>query len=101
MELDGKKQWKCENGHVLGVVQREKVSQGERRVWITRLLLFRHAIDLQSGQMAEGDVAARVEGTVFDVRCDVAGCGAVRSWYIGEEMMEMLVEKMMARKQDE
>lgn len=100
MELDGQKRWKCENGHVLGVVQREKVSVGNSRRWITRLLLFRHAIDLQSGQMAEVDVAAHVEGTVFDVRCDVAGCGAVRSWYIGEEMMEMLVEKMKVRKSE-
>jgi hypothetical protein len=89
--LDGMKQWKCKNGHVLGVIQRVKTGNGH----VTRLMLFRDAIDLKAnGQAKEIDVIANIEGTTLDVRCSVARCGEVRSWFMGEDAMERLVEQM-------
>ena len=88
--MDGLKRWRCKNGHVLGVVQRVRLSPGVR---VTRLVLFRQAIDVSlDGQMEEVDVLANVEGTTLDVRC--SACGETRSWYIGEEGMERLLRKV-------
>ena len=91
--MDGLKQWKCENGHVLGVVQRVKVD-GKR--WVSRLSLYRQAIDTQAnGNMPEVDVIAVVEGTVPDVFCSV--CDAVRPWFMGADGLERLLEKLRDR----
>lgn len=92
------KQWKCENGHVLGVIQRAKA--GKRHV--ARLMLFRKAIDLNAnGQADEIDVIANIEGTTLDVRCSVPGCGKVRSWFMGEDAMEQLLKQVQRRTSDE
>lgn len=87
--LDGMKQWRCKNGHVLGIVQRVKVSER----WTTRLMLFRQAIDLEAARNFDDvEVIANIEGTTLDVRCSV--CNAVRSWYIGEAALERLIERI-------
>jgi hypothetical protein len=99
MDLDGLRQWKCPNGHVLGVIQRIEINDVGHKGWVTRLMLFRHAIDLQSGQMADVDVAAAVEGTTLDVRCDVQGCGKTRSWFIGEEAINHLMRRVLKRQE--
>ncbi len=88
IQLDGLKQWKCKNGHVLGVVERVKV--GKRHV--SRLMLFRHAIDLARLQPEEVDVIGALEGTMLHIRCDIPGCGEVRPWEIGQDAYERLVE---------
>lgn len=85
------KVWRCENGHGLGVVQRTK-SGGH---WLTRLALFRQAIDSQDEHLVEVDVIATVEGTTLDVRCSV--CGATRSWFMGEAAIAKLLEKVSGR----
>lgn len=82
--MDGT-QWKCRNGHLLGHVQRVQVG-GQR---VSRLLLFREAVDLSAnGDMAEVDVMAVVEGTVLDVKCSC--CGAFRPWYEDVVMKAMV-----------
>src|SRR5512133_289924 len=76
--------WKCKHGHVMGNVRRSgsKVSQ---------LLLFREAIDMTLERPCEVDVIAIVEGYVADVRCNVPGCGAVRTWVPGEAALKKLL----------
>ncbi len=59
----------------------------------TRLLLFRQAIDQEPGYLQDVDVIAVIEGTTLDVRCSVPGCGASRTWWIGEAAMEKLMER--------
>lgn len=97
------KPWKCKNGHTLGVVQRIEVSrefEGKPlRYRTTRLMLYRHAVDLSAEAPAEVEVMANVEGTTMDVCCDVDGCGAVRSWFVGElpEVLAEAVRRAMAQ----
>jgi hypothetical protein len=90
------KEWKCRNGHVLGVAQRVEVNREfagrPLRYHSTRLLLYRHAVDLSQETPAEVEVIANVEGTTLDVRCDAPGCEAVRSWYEGEAALGALLE---------
>jgi hypothetical protein len=87
--LDGLKQWRCPNGHILGVVERASfTTQAGHRGHVSRLLLYRQAIgvDLEN----EVDVIAVVEGTAPFVRCSI--CGEVRAWYIGADALERLKE---------
>lgn len=89
--MDGAKQWKCERGHVLGMVQRVKVEG----YFISRLLLYREAIDLNAnGSMGDVDVMAVVEGTVLDVKCSL--CEAVRPWYMGRDVIERMMQTYLA-----
>lgn len=66
------REWKCSQGHVLGLVKRN--GRG-----IRQLMLYRHAL----GEQAEVDVMAVVEGLVMDVRCDICEC--IRTWAPGPE----------------
>lgn len=67
------KYWRCENGHVMGIVARN--GSGRRQ-----MLLLREALEgAEAGVKTEVDVMAVVEGRVMDVRCSV--CGAVRTWF--------------------
>lgn len=60
---------------------------------MTRLNLFRHAIDTQAEAPEAVDVVAVLEGTVPVVKCDVPGCGESRAWFIGDEAIEHLLER--------
>lgn len=93
-KLDGLKQWKCRRGHVLGLVERVQASSNGNKYHISRLMLFRQAIDRDptSVSMADVDVIANIEGTVMDIRCSVPGCGEVRSWWMGEAALEKFLE---------
>jgi hypothetical protein len=57
MDMDGK-QWKCKNGHVLGVVDRKKLD-GLR---VTVLVEFRLAIDLDAANVDEPKISGVLEG---------------------------------------
>jgi hypothetical protein len=91
--MDGLKQWKCRNGHVLGVVRQVKHNGGR----VARLMLFRHAIDMTKDTLENVDVLAYVEGTTLDVDCDVPGCGLKRSWFLGADATERLLERYSIR----
>ncbi len=80
------KAWRCPNGHILGLAQREKVDGR----WVTRLALYREAVDPTADAPAEVDVVAVVDGSALDVRCSV--CGAVRSWSVGQDALMRFLE---------
>jgi hypothetical protein len=87
------KRWKCPKGHVLGLVERVKVegraTPNGHVLHVSRLMLFRQAIDADADPLEDVDVIAAVEGTALEIRCSV--CGEVRPWYIGADAMERLI----------
>lgn len=85
--VDETKPWMCSNGHILGQVKRN--GNGVRQ-----LLLYRHAVDLSAEQPMDVDLIGFLEGSMFDIRCDL--CGAVRPWEIGKEAVRRLVEMYVA-----
>jgi len=90
-EVNGLKQWKCPNGHILGVVERASfTTQAGHCGHVSRLMLYRQAISVDLG--VDVDVIAAVEGTALNVRCSI--CGEVRPWIIGEDAIERLIRKM-------
>lgn len=80
--LQGLRQWKCKNGHVLGIVIRQPINEGAQHFCETRLALFRHAVDPE--RVTDGNVVAIIVGTTLDIKCNATGCDATRSWFIGE-----------------
>jgi hypothetical protein len=95
-QLDGK-QWKCPNGHSLGVVERVSfTTQSGHSGHVSRLLLFRQAIGID--EAAEVDVIAAVEGTALNVRCSI--CGELRPWYIGADALERLLERFSTKEHE-
>ena len=93
--LGNLKHWTCENGHVLGVIRRDKAhTDSGREFWVSRLMLFREAVDLETVQPENVDVMALIEGTTLDVRCSVPGCGCSRTWWAGDDAYERLRERM-------
>lgn len=81
------KRWKCENGHMMGMVRRN--GSGIRQLW-----LFRESVNSEQSTVdgEEGvDVMAIVEGYVADVRCSI--CGSVRTWVPGEEALRRMLER--------
>lgn len=89
--LDGLKQWKCSNGHILGVVERASFkTQAGHSGHVSRLMLYRQAIGVDLG--VEVDVIAAVEGTALNVRCSI--CGEVRPWYMGADALERLRDRV-------
>lgn len=91
--LDGLKHWKCENGHVLGIVNRVQVSNNGTKYHVSQLMLFRQAIDLDpvsSVKLQDVDVIANIEGTVMDIRCSC--CSSIRTWWMGAATLERFME---------
>lgn len=76
--------WKCSNGHKLGVVARN--SSRIRQLWV-----YRQAIDENAEAPAEVDVLGIAEGTLFDVRCSI--CGSSRTWVPGDEAMKRIIAR--------
>ena len=93
---NGAKPWTCKNGHWLGQTVRMEVNKDGRKFYVTRLHLFRHAIDTEAETPEEVDVVAELKGTVPVIKCDVAGCGESKAWFIGEEALEHLLENRKA-----
>lgn len=89
---DEMRAWRCENGHVMGLA-------GRSGAGITRLWLYRHAIDLETEEPLAPEVMAIIEGQVYDIYCDV--CGAVRTWVQGEEPMKRLLESVGKNREEE
>jgi hypothetical protein len=92
--------WLCKGktGHVLGVsvqVRMETGWDGKKRVYyVDRLLKFRHAVDPDAAHPAEIEVDCQLEGTSYDIVCDVPGCGATRTWWMGEAALKRYVERV-------
>ena len=91
--LGNLKVWKCGKGHVLGLVRRDRNKTKEQReFWVSRLMLFRQALD-ETEDVGKGDIIALIEGTTLDVKCSVPGCGCARTWWTGEDALERLIER--------
>jgi hypothetical protein len=91
-KMDDMKRWKCEDGHVLGVIERVPAMTNQGRVHITRLMLFRAAVSVDDGEsLGDVEVFGRVEGTMQDIRCSC--CGRMRTWWIGADALERFIEK--------
>ena len=94
--MDGKKElrrWNCRNWHVLGVVERVQASTNGTKYHVSRLMLFRQAIDLDPlsvVKLEDVDVIANIEGTVMDIRCSC--CGSIRTWWMGAATLERFLE---------
>ena len=95
--MDGIKEWRCKNNHVLGVVKRIVVSSGAGRYHVSQLQLYRQAVDPEVNLKAlDGvDVIAKVEGQVLDIRCSL--CGAERTWWQGLEDLTRILEARKAK----
>lgn len=91
--LDDLKEWVCPKGHLLGLVKRVKTNAvGGAALHVSRLLLFRQAVDRTAAHIETVDVIAAVEGTALNIRCSV--CGEVRPWYIGQDALERLLDRI-------
>lgn len=87
------KRWKCKNNHVLGVIERIKVSSGAIEYHTSKLIIFRTAIDVEADPLAEVDAAGSLYGRMllgFSWTCSVPGCGCVREWHPDEEALDWL-----------
>jgi hypothetical protein len=74
--------WRCENGHILGVVFREKTGHAGT---IPRLMLFRGALEPE--EPANHAVPfAKVDSA--EVVCGI--CGERKTWAPGDDFVEML-----------
>lgn len=103
--LDGKtlsssKQWRCNKGHILGVIERVKVSvvlddRSTLNYFTTRLIVFRMAVDLGAEVPAEIDVSSNMDGKMLSMthRCSVPGCGCIQEWHPDEGALEWLKKR--------
>ena len=84
--MPDKHEWKCPNGHILGMVARN--GRGTRK-----LQLFREAVyfDPLGSDFECVDVIAKAVGVVLDVRCSI--CGATRTWVPGQEYIDDLIAR--------
>ena len=83
-ELDGLKQWKCKNGHALGVITWNGNS-------VPQLMVYRHAVDMQAESPAEVDVLGPLMG-MMPVTCDV--CGEQAVWWPSVQVMLELLDRL-------
>jgi len=92
--MNGQKVWKCENGHIMGLIRRDEVWERGRKRKVTRLMLFRQAFpaDMNEESLNGADVIAIVEGTA-NISCSMPKCCATRPWFYGHEALEHLLEK--------
>lgn len=102
--LDGErfKHWKCDQGHVLGVIERVKMSlqveEVKIRYFTSRLVLFRNAVDMAADRPAEIEVAGQGDGRILSIvwKCSVPGCGCLREWHPQRELVEFLASTYVA-----
>lgn len=76
------KPWRCKNKHILGVIQ---INGNE----ITRLMLYRHAVDDKAEKPAEVDLMIGPLVGSMPVRCDI--CDDVKLWDISLESIAYLL----------
>lgn len=98
--LDGSQQWKCEHGHVLGVIERVKaelrVNEKTLRYFTTRLALFRQAVDLSMERPAEIEVSGAVDGRILSMRWRCSVCGGIKEWHPAPDVAEFLANTYLA-----
>lgn len=82
--MDGKP-WRCKNGHLLGVMRRERIGsyRGYRVYILTRACTINPLGDMPL------EWKSRAEGTV-DVLCEV--CGTCNTWWASQAAMDSLLD---------
>lgn len=98
MDKKDKKKYKlCPYGHAIGRIAREEVwNQGKRR-YVTRLRLFRHAVDLATSTPQDSDEFATVEGTAPEIGCDICQSTGAK-WFPGEEALAHLLGRVLVNR---
>lgn len=102
--MDGQKYWRCQNGHVLGLIRRRKVSaqvQDMRVNYHTNvLLIFRSAVDLACGELTRDEVKSNAGGYLygrmllgFQWKCNIPGCGCAGIWHPDAEATDWLKKR--------
>ena len=78
--------WKCPNGHILGLIRRERVTVNRKQALLPRLVLFRSA--RRSEDVYDGcDILAIIDAGK-SVECDI--CHAHRDWQPGDDFIALL-----------
>lgn len=93
--MDGTRLWKCCNGHVLGYTERVKVVELGITFHETRLNILTHAIAVDS--IGGDDIKCVAVGTTRDIKCDVLGCGEKRTWWLGEDALQRMLDRRAAQ----
>jgi hypothetical protein len=98
--LNRMKQWKCKNGHVMGVIERVRtemqVNGKSLRYFTTRLMLFRRAVDLNADVPAEIDVAGYGDGRILSIVWRCSECDEIREWHPESAVAEFLATTYLA-----
>jgi len=84
--VDGKP-WTCENGHLLGVMRRERIARGKAKGY--RLYLLRNAEAQMPDNFAPLAWIGRLEGTMRNIQCSC--CGAEKTWWANKAATEGLL----------
>lgn len=82
--------WRCKQGHGLGVVQRNGTKA-------SRLMLYRHAIDVEAQNPVEVDIIAVIDSAI-DIRCDI--CGGARTWAPNQAAYERLMARYQVKDEE-
>lgn len=78
------KQWLCKCGAILGLVSWNGSG-------VPRLMLYRHAVDMQAERPAEVEVMGALMGKL-PVECDA--CGAVKVWWPSAQVLLALLDEL-------
>ena len=105
-KLGTMKQWRCSGNknHVLGITERvkEKIEVEGRTIFyfVTRLLIFRTAIDIEADVLEQVEVQGELDIMTMTLDmswlCTVPGCGCVRKWSADSETIERVVTTYLA-----
>lgn len=79
------KPWRCKNNHILGIIQ---VNGND----VTRLLLYRHAVDEKAEQPAEVDLIIGPMVGSMPVHCDI--CDDVKLWDVSIETIGEWIDNL-------
>lgn len=87
----------CPKGHAIGRIVRDEVWNQGVRHYVTRLRLFRHAVDLSLVMPQISNEFATVEGTAPEIGCDICQSNGAE-WYPGEEARAHLLAMVSANR---
>lgn len=103
--LDKMKQWKCANGHLMGVYEHAKadvtVEKKTLHYHTVKLIIFRQAINMESEPLVDVDAAGTIYGRMllgFSWKCSVPGCGCIREWSPDDEALDWLKKRFEREK---
>lgn len=85
------KQWRCKNDHILGMIR----WNGDR---VPQLMLFRHALDMNSDHPADVDVIGPLVGRI-PVRCEL--CDEVSLWEVSVDALAGMIRGLRADQKEQ